>query len=208
MSNTQHSTSVNKPLMLRWLSAMFARELTPEDIRSYRSGQGKAFLDAWHDTMPEADELARLEKKLNGPETPEDAALEFASAFSWLFHGVGGPKAAPTHQHDWSEDSDGTQMRCVAQCEQLMAACGIGPSQESGESADHVSTQLEFLGFLEEKSVSEADGPWDEYRARLLREHVQPWLPHFLEACERNDRNGLYSTLARLTRQVLPECRN
>ena len=197
--------AMDRPLALRWISALFARELTPEEVQSYRTGQGRVLVDELAAAFPDAEELEHIRTILDSPEPPLDAALDLAGAFSWLFHGVGGPKAVPPHQHDWSEMSDGTQMECIDHCTKLMARCGLGPSQESGEPADHISTLLEFMGYLEQQSTTDPEGPWNGYREELIRNHLSPWLPHFLTACERNDRSGLYAALAGLTRRILPD---
>ena len=192
-------------LALRWISALFARELTPEDVESYRNGEGKRLIALLRKALPDAVELDSIHKFLNSGQTPEATALDLAGAYSWLFHGVGGPKSAPPHQHDWSEQSDGTQMQCIAQCLELMSKCDLGPSKQTDEPVDHVSTQLEFLGYLEEKSASHPDGPWSEYRDSLIRAHLDEWLPLFLTACERNDRHGFYAAVANLTRWLLQD---
>lgn len=204
MSREEIQSTARSPLILRWISRMFARELTSGDLESYRAGEGRAFIEMLQSEYPEAVELGRISCILDGPERTDVAALEFASSFSWLFHGVGGSKAVPPYQHDWSEASDGSQMECIGRCMELMSQCGLGPAHASGEPADHISVQLEFLSYLEEKALSEPDGPWHNCRDQLLREHLSVWLPLFLTACEQNDRNGLYASLAGLTRRFLP----
>nr|WP_321256565.1 molecular chaperone TorD family protein [uncultured Pseudodesulfovibrio sp.] len=205
MLKEKKNTMINRPLILTWIATLFARELTLDDVESYRNGKGRVLLDTIAGEIPEAVELERMRSILQGPGTSEDTVLDLAGAFSWLFHGVGGPKAAPTHWHDWSEESDGSQMNCIDTCAELMSRCDLGPALESDESADHVSVQLEFLGYLEARSASDPDGPWSEYHDQLVRDQIDAWLPYFLTACERNDRNGFYAALASFTRRVLSD---
>ncbi|NDV18662.1 hypothetical protein GO013_04410 [Pseudodesulfovibrio sp. JC047] len=205
MSKTAEKKIGNRPLILRWIAALFARELTVEDVESYRTGEGRELFTVITQDVPDAVELETMRRVLTGPQSSEDVALDLAAAFSWLFHGVGGPKAAPTHWHDWSEASDGSQMACIETCAALMARCGLGPALDSDESADHVSVQLEFLSYLETQMALEPDGPWLGYRDRLVSDQLNAWFPHFLRACEQNDRSGFYAALAGLTRRVMPD---
>ncbi len=200
----QHSPATRQ-LTLRWLSALFARELTADDVESYRSGDGKTLLDTLQSELDEGTALEAIRKRLNASQSASDTALDLAGDFAWLFHGVGGPRSAPPHEHDWSEASNGTQMECIDQCLSLMGKCGLGPSPKSGETVDHISIQLEFLGYLEEQAISNPNGPWNEYRDTLIREHLDTWLPLFLNACKNNDRHGFYAAVANLTERLLLE---
>ncbi|MBG0790283.1 MAG: molecular chaperone TorD family protein [Desulfovibrionaceae bacterium] len=197
------NSPATRQMALRWISALFARELTADDVESYRSGDGETLLDTLQSELDCGEAVEPIRSRLNDSQPASDTALDLAGDFAWLFHGVGGPRSAPPHEHDWSEASDGTQMECIDQCLSLMGKCGLGPSPESGETVDHVGTQLELLGYLEEQAVADPNGPWNEYRDTLIREHLDKWLPLFLDACENNDRNGFYAAVAELAGRLL-----
>ncbi|TIH12820.1 hypothetical protein D0S45_16860 [Marinifilum sp. JC120] len=203
MQNETLNQTEHRILLLRWLSTLFMRELTLKEVENYKNNAGKELLEQFQEAFPEAIELEQIKQLLHNRQPSADTTLDFASAFSWLFHGVGGPKSAPPHQHAWSEASDGTQMQCIDQCLKLMAECKMGLEPCCTEPADHAAIQLEFLAYLEENSYLNPDKSWDEYHEKFIRDHINVWFPQFLNACENNDRSKFYASLASLTRRIL-----
>ncbi|NJB69466.1 TorA-specific chaperone [Desulfobaculum xiamenense] len=183
----------------RWLSTLFASELTPAAVASYRGAQGRAFLDALVASGPVEEDAAALLRHLDTADSPDDAALDLASAYAWLFHGVGGPQSVPPFASVYAGEKPHTGQQAEADFRALLRRFGLDARYAAHEPADHVAVMLEFMAWLIEHPGDDAA----LCRRELLERHLLNWFPRFAALCAERDRHGFYAALAAMTLHVL-----
>ena len=93
---------------------------------------------------------------------------------------------------------------------ELYGEAGLGMSQDFRDLPDHISAELEFMGYLcakEAACVEDGDESGHEHFGRLRRSfldnHLLKWLPSFTGEIIRNTVSPFYRDLAVATREFL-----
>lgn len=152
----------------------------------------RVLADAWLREPDEAllDRLGAL-PPLAGAATAADPR-ELAIAYSDLFLQAIPPYASLFLSEDAMLNSDAAER---AQRSYSRSGFTIEPEWRAG-AADHLGVELHFIAFLMERESP----AWKTF----LREQLLSWAPVCCLAVERTGVAPLYTSLARLTREVLP----
>jgi TorA maturation chaperone TorD len=70
---------------------------------------------------------------------------------------------------------------------------------QTDEMADHIAVELEFLALL--AALSEDGAIQEDYK--FVWDHLNLWVPAFLERVEENDRIGFYRAVSRYAKKIL-----
>jgi TorA maturation chaperone TorD len=134
----------------------------------------------------------------------EDLAVERTRLLRGIKRGYGPP---PPYESVYkAEESDGI-WRTIAEIKRCYAAAGAGLPADSGEMADHIGLELDFLRYLAEKETqawrsgreAEAD-QWREREDSFLRDHIVTWVPRFCDLMCADATLGFYQGLAAVTK--------
>lgn len=179
-----------------WMSSLFARELTEQDIEQYRGGDMVTFLSGLAMT-PELkqpveafrDALARLESR-------EDAQLELAADFCGLF--LSTPKSGALPYASMYVGESGLMNDKPAQdMNKLMEEYGIAQRKEFNEPADHLAVELDFMGNLiimaNQQGSQEQAEPLMQAQFDFINTMLLNWLPAFAAEAKQRDQFGFYA---------------
>ena len=184
----------------RWLSGIFAREISVEALMAYRAPGGIALLDGFG-AHPS---LAPLATTLRGfaldHENPETVAKDLAGAFARLFLGVGGRRSAPPYESAYTSERGLLFQEASGHSAAQLMNLGLQVSGSFSEPPDHLAVQLEIVAELARRR-EESDGTADaeKYADRqlaFLENRLLPWIRAFRDDCATFDRSGFYATAA------------
>ncbi|MBW3696614.1 molecular chaperone TorD [Vibrio sp. T187] len=184
-----------------WLSSLFAKELTQEELDNYHSVEIRSFLSGLgeNDTLkPSVDSLVDA---LNRLQTREDAQLELAADFCDLFLKSDKHGALP-YASMYIGESKLLNGKPAQEMEKIMAQHGVGVNEDLKEPADHLAIELDFLGNLiirsnELEQERHMEDAFIEQKTFIV-EQLQSWLPQFQAKCSEFDTFGFYSSVASL----------
>ena len=192
--------------MYRLLSHLFAKELTVENIESIRSGHAAELMDALKKTAAYAPVICHLKSYFDQMTEAEQAALDLAESYAWLFHGLGGPPDAPLTASAYVGQNGDTFQQSEMAFHDLMHQYGISYVRDGKEPCDHLSVILEFISWLEEKSAASGETHhWRDAQERVIDDYLLNWLPEFAARCKKTDPSGFYASLAKDTLDVVTE---
>lgn len=175
--------SQHRALLYRWLSNLYALELTTEQITLYQSEQ----IDALLDLLVQSGlglEVARLQQAIQDWQKIEHLRIELAADFAQLFLMDGKSSAVPYA----SKYLDNGQL--YGSAEQLMRNILRDNHLEipSGfkEPADHLAVILAIMGqWVErEQDHSQASEAWNKtvrYQHNFLQQMLLTWLQEFTQ---------------------------
>ena len=182
--------------MYRLLASLFARELTAEHIVGFQRRNGSQLLDALESVAVYAPFAGYLKTQFANLTNPQQAALDLAESYAWIFHGVGGPHAAPLYASVYLSRSSSTHQEVEQELYRIVGEQGLCSDNLGNEPNDHLSVILEFAAWLDEQ---EEPLPRQELRKEIIEKYLLTWLPEFVTQCHRADKLGFYSGLATLT---------
>lgn len=187
----------------RWLSTLFAREMSPEILNDYRQGSGRAFLRNLSENAVIQPEITRLQTIIQQEKNTSDLALALAGDFGFLFLGAGGPQSVPPYESVYTSEKGTLFQESEQLTRKILEKYGLGVSDNIREPADHIAVQLELLAHLDEisaqkSSTDDAEALETEMNA-FLENHLLNWVPEFSTHCTRRDPGGFYAALTRLT---------
>lgn len=185
-----------------WLSSLYAKELTDENIEQYHSAQIRSFLAGLGENSELKPSIDRVIDALNRLMDREDAQLELAADFCDLFLKSDRDSALPyasmyIGKTGLLNDAPAKEM------EELMLKHGVAVDEALNEPADHIAIELDFLGNLiirsneleQERHLEEALTEQEQ----VIRQHILSWTPKFAAKCQTLDQFGFYSAVAALT---------
>lgn len=183
-----------------WLSSLFFKELTEEDIAHYHSVEIRTFLTALADEESLAMEVKSLIDALNRLQDRQDAQLELAADFCDLFLKSDRDSALP--YASVYADQGLLNGKPAQQMRELLSAHGVKVEQNLNEPEDHLAIQLDFLAHLA-ISANQIEHSAQlslalQAQSDFISQHLLTWLPAFAERCTQFDAFGLYSAAARL----------
>lgn len=184
-----------------WLSSLFIKELSEQDITHYHSAEIRTFLSGLADEESLADDVRSLIDALNRLQDRQDAQLELAADFCDLFLKSDRDSALP--YASVYTDKGLLNGKPAQQMRELLAAHEVKVDQNLNEPADHLAIQLDFLAHLvistnQFEQNSEVNAAL-QVQSDFISQHLLTWLPVFVERCTQFDTFGLYAAVARLT---------
>ncbi|AOW82357.1 molecular chaperone TorD [Vibrio mimicus] len=183
-----------------WLSSLFIKELSEQDITHYHSAEIRTFLSGLADEESLADDVRSLIDALNRLQDRQDAQLELAADFCDLFLKSDRDSALP--YASVYTDKGLLNGKPAQQMRELLAAHEVKVDQNLNEPADHLAIQLDFLAHLvistnQLEQNSEVNAAL-QVQSDFISQHLLTWLPVFVERCTQFDTFGLYAAVARL----------
>nr|WP_158162529.1 molecular chaperone TorD [Vibrio mimicus] len=183
-----------------WLSSLFIKELSEQDITHYHSAEIRTFLSGLADEESLADDVRSLIDALNRLQDRQDAQLELAADFCDLFLKSDRDSALP--YASVYTDKGLLNGKPAQQMRELLAAHEVKVDQNLNEPADHLAIQLDFLAHLvistnQLEQNSEVNAAL-QVQSDFISQHILTWLPVFVERCTQFDTFGLYAAVARL----------
>ncbi|EEY44270.1 TPA: molecular chaperone TorD [Vibrio mimicus] len=183
-----------------WLSSLFIKELSEQDITHYHSAEIRTFLSGLADEESLADDVRSLIDALNRLQDRQDAQLELAADFCDLFLKSDRDSALP--YASVYTDKGLLNGKPAQQMRELLAAHEVKVDQNLNEPADHLAIQLDFLAHLvistnKLEQNSEVNAAL-QVQSDFISQHLLTWLPVFVERCTQFDTFGLYAAVARL----------
>ncbi|MEH0372671.1 molecular chaperone TorD [Vibrio mimicus] len=183
-----------------WLSSLFIKELSEQDITHYHSAEIRTFLSGLADEESLADDVRSLIDALNRLQDRQDAQLELAADFCDLFLKSDRDSALP--YASVYTDKGLLNGKPAQQMRELLAAHEVKVDQNLNEPADHLAIQLDFLAHLvistnQLEQISEVNAAL-QVQSDFISQHLLTWLPVFVERCTQFDTFGLYAAVARL----------
>lgn len=183
-----------------WLSSLFIKELSGQDITHYHSAEIRTFLSGLADEESLADDVRSLIDALNRLQDRQDAQLELAADFCDLFLKSDRDSALP--YASVYTDKGLLNGKPAQQMRELLAAHEVKVDQNLNEPADHLAIQLDFLAHLvistnQLEQNSEVNAAL-QVQSDFISQHLLTWLPVFVERCTQFDTFGLYAAVARL----------
>ncbi|MGF1681857.1 molecular chaperone TorD [Photobacterium minamisatsumaniensis] len=182
-----------------WMSSLFARELTEQDIEQYQSGDMVTFLSGLAMTAELKQPVDQLRDALKRLEEREDAQLELAADFCGLF--LSTPKSGALPYASMYVGESGLLNDKPAQdMNKLMDEYDIAQRKEFNEPADHLAVELDFMGNLiimanQKNSEQEAESLM-QAQLKFINTMLLNWLPTFVKAAKSRDNFGFYAAAA------------
>ncbi|AKB07367.1 molecular chaperone TorD [Vibrio cholerae] len=183
-----------------WLSSLFFKELSEQDIARYHSAEVRTFLSGLADEQSLNREVKHLVEALNRLQDRQDAQLELAADFCDLFLKSDRDSALP--YASVYADQGLLNGKPAQQMRELLGAHGVKVEQNLNEPEDHLAIQLDFLAHLA-ISANQIEHSAQlslalQAQSDFISQHLLTWLPAFAERCTQFDAFGLYSAAARL----------
>ncbi|MGT8839742.1 molecular chaperone TorD [Vibrio cholerae] len=183
-----------------WLSSLFFKELSGQDIARYHSAEVRTFLSGLADEQSLNREVKHLVEALNRLQDRQDAQLELAADFCDLFLKSDRDSALP--YASVYTDKGLLNGKPAQQMRELLGAHGVKVEQNLNEPEDHLAIQLDFLAHLA-ISANQIEHSAQlslalQAQSDFISQHLLTWLPAFAERCTQFDAFGLYSAAARL----------
>ncbi|EOX3120645.1 molecular chaperone TorD [Vibrio cholerae] len=183
-----------------WLSSLFFKELSEQDIALYHSAEVRTFLSGLADEQSLSREVKHLVEALNRLQDRQDAQLELAADFCDLFLKSDRDSALP--YASVYADQGLLNGKTAQQMRELLSAHGVKVEQNLNEPEDHLAIQLDFLAHLA-ISANQIEHSAQlslalQAQSDFISQHLLTWLPAFAERCTQFDAFGLYSAAARL----------
>ncbi|MCD1207557.1 molecular chaperone TorD [Vibrio cholerae] len=183
-----------------WLSSLFFKELSEQDIARYHSAEVRTFLSGLADEQSLSREVKHLVEALNRLQDRQDAQLELAADFCDLFLKSDRDSALP--YASVYADKGLLNGKPAQQMRELLGAHGVKVEQNLNEPEDHLAIQLDFLAHLA-ISANQIEHSAQlslalQAQSDFISQHLLTWLPAFAERCTQFDAFGLYSAAARL----------
>ncbi|MGV2990079.1 molecular chaperone TorD [Vibrio sp. E150_011] len=184
-----------------WLSSLFAKELTQQELDKYHSVEIRSFLSGLGENPSLEAPINTLIDGLNRLQTREDAQLELSADFCDLFlksdkHGALPYASMYIGESGLLNDKPANDMT------ELLKKHNVAVSEDLNEPADHLAIELDFLGNLiirsnELESEAHINNALLE-QADYLNQHLMTWLPQFEKKCKEYDEFGFYAAVATL----------
>ncbi|MDN3698098.1 molecular chaperone TorD [Vibrio cortegadensis] len=184
-----------------WLSSLFAKELTQQELDSYNSQEIRTFLTGLGENETLKPSIDKLVDALNRLQNREDAQLELSADYCDLF--LKSDKNAALPYASMYIGKQGLLNDVPAQeMAALMSKHGIAVSESLNEPADHIAIELDFLGNLiirsneleQEKHLDDALIEQESF----IQTHILSWIPQFSAKCDQYDEFGFYASVAQV----------
>ncbi|CAH8195339.1 MULTISPECIES: molecular chaperone TorD [Vibrio] len=184
-----------------WLSSLFVKELTEQELEQYHTQAIRSFLTGLGDNQTLKPAIDKLVDALNRLMDREDAQLELAADFCDVFLKSNKDSALP-YASIYIGQSGLLNAEPAKAMTELMASHNIAVSTSLNEPADHIAIELDFLGNLiirsnELEQEQHLDQAFVE-QYEFIQQHILSWVPQFSLRCQQIDQFGFYSALTEL----------
>lgn len=195
-----------------WLSRVFSRELTVDDVRDYSQGHGRRLLQDLSGDESLGPGAADMLKRFDGDADAADLSRSLAGVYGRLFHGFGGRRSAPPYQSVYESDEGTTHGDAWRRMRLVLQELSLSVPEGFSEPEDHIAVQLAVLSHLCGAAADAADGgdravlerSLDRLRDFLI-EHPLAWGPAFAADCQAHSGDGFYAGAARVLAALLEE---
>lgn len=203
---------LQRSLVYRWLSGLFARELEPETLEAYQTAEGAALLDAL-ETEPALQPLAAALRGLAAdPQGRATRLLDLRAAYARLFLGAGGVRSAPPYHSAYASEKGLLYQDQMVEMADLLAGLDMSVITDMKEPPDHIAIQLNVLAELADRSAHHAGTGSPPVRAQASRQqaafierHMLSWLPAFRDDCTAYDTSRFYALAASAATEYLKQ---
>lgn len=184
-----------------WLSSLFAKELTDENIDQYHSAEIRSFLAGLGENESLTGPVNKMVDALNRLMDREDAQSELSADFCDLFlksdkHGALPYASMYIGKSGLLNDEPAKEMA------ELMMKNGVAIDKELNEPADHIAIELDFLGNLiirsNERDQEESLEAALSEQAQFIQTYILSWTPQFAKKCQQADEFGFYAAASAL----------
>jgi TorA-specific chaperone len=182
-----------------WLSSLFAKELTEQELAKYHSAEIRSFLTGLGQNETLNKPIEQLISSLNQLQDRQDAQLELSADFCDLFlktdkHGALPYASMYIGQSGLLNDAPAQEMA------DLLKEHNVAVDENLNEPADHIAIELDFLGNLiirsnELESIVHMEEAL-RYQANFIESTLLTWLPQFTERCKAQDEFGFYAAVS------------
>lgn len=182
-----------------WLAGIFAREISPQVIETYRSTDGAAFLTQMASHPPLVPLVEQIRLITAGPGNSKSLSGNLSVRFASLFLGAGGRRSAPPYESVYCSDSGLLYQKQTAQTQAALSEFGLSVSDLFPEPPDHLSVQLAFMAHLARRAGQASSySSSEEYKAQktFLTTRLLSWVEKFLDDCIKADPDGFYAVAA------------
>ncbi|MGF1723721.1 molecular chaperone TorD [Photobacterium nomapromontoriensis] len=184
-----------------WMSSLFARELTEQDIEQYQNGEMATFLSGLAMTAELKASVETFRDALQRLDKRDDAQLELAADFCGLF--LSTPKSGALPYASMYVGKSGLMNDKPAQdMNKLMDEYAIAQRKEFNEPADHLAIELDFMGNLiimaNQQSSEAAAEELMQAQLNFINTMLLNWLPLFAKEAKRHDKFGFYAAAAEM----------
>lgn len=184
-----------------WLSSLFAKELTQEELDKYQRMEIRAFLTGLSENDALRPSVNAFVDALNRLVDRQDAQLELAADFCDLFLKTAKHGALPYASIYLTKDGllNGEPAQKM---DAWLKKHGVQVNQQLNEPADHLAIMLDFLGNLIIRSNElEQDRHMEEAfieQNAFIQEMLLSWLPSFSQRAAEYDEFGFYNSAIKL----------
>ena len=184
-----------------WLSSLFAKELTQEELDHYHSVEIRSFLNGLGENETLKPAIDTLVDALNRLQTREDAQLELSADFCDLFLKTDKHGALP-YASMYIGKTGLLNDKPAKDMEDIMAKHNLVVNQDLKEPADHIAIELDFLGNLiirsNETELEEELEKSFAVQQQFIEQQLLTWVPKFNARCREIDSFGFYASIASL----------
>lgn len=184
-----------------WLSSLFARELTPEEIEAYHSPEIRSFLSGLGENQNLKPSVDKLIDALNRLQDREDVHLELAADYCELFLTTDKTGALP-YASMYIGEAKLLNDKPAKEMADLMQSKGIDVKEGFNEPADHVAIELDFLGnmIIRSNELEKLEHINDALleQKEFIEKYLLSWFPQFSKKCVQLDEFGFYSSVSEL----------
>ena len=200
--------------LYRWLSNCYVREVDQSTLSNYLGKEGEFFLNGLMETPSMKEGVEALQGALKKGVPPDDLVLQLASAYSFLFLGVGGRRTASLYESVYTSKNHCLYQEAHVQMKELLHRHELTAPEGFREPMDHIAVQLDLMAQLAQRAASlklpkqrEAFHHLVCEQKEFLEQHLLNWIPQFCGHCVEYDLSGFYKGAALILKALLEEDR-
>lgn len=194
------------------LGRMLATPLETDQVEALRDGESLLHFGEYLEALgvDASDQLQRMRNVLSAAEL-ESVSQRLNIEATRLFHvHLPEPPAIP-YESVWREPERLAMGRSAVAVAAVYRESGIAPRETFADQApDHIARELEFVAAAarsEASALQDGDAEraerWARVRGDFLSEHVQRWVPEFLQAVVADGRSEFFRAVAEVGIGVL-----
>lgn len=206
-----YADAMERLMIYRWISALFASELDGQAIEFYTTGAGGDLLRNLAGVPEYREDARRLGKILDDLCRDKGKTVELAGEYGFLFHGAGGHCSVPPYESVYTSEQNTLCQQSEQEIRKLMEGHGLAISDKFCEPADHIAVEMEFMAYLAGLTAGAAavsSGKTDtllEQQQGFMADHLMKWLPQFTAGCQNAGGTGFYAAASRLALELIKE---
>jgi len=175
----------------------FLRSIASSDVVSGEMKEGLRVIEGF------------IEKTKDGPRSKlaEELAVDWTRLLRGLKRGYGPP---PPYESVYREGSEQDGRQTIGDVTKTYREAGAGMGDQSGQRADYIGIELDFMRYLAEKEIERWKKSEYEEAVKYLRleenflgKHMIQWIPKFCDTVLTEARTDFYKGVARLTKGFL-----